>query len=107
MCLSWIRTESIQIRLFGDPGTNIPKLIVTINADVDRSDAPLDLSPDHNVVPDFVDGWAFGRAIGIGLRSSKGWWTVMGVALADSLVHEVRSVSPPPSSSIYLYFLGT
>lgn len=106
MCLSWVRAESVQIRLFGDPGTNIPKLIVAINVDVDRSNAPLDLSPDHNIVPDFVDGWTFGRAIGIGLRSSKGWWTVTDVALADSLVSEVRFVQSQ-SSLVYLRLPGT
>lgn len=105
MCLSWAQTESIQIRLFGDPGTNVPKLIVTINVDVDRSNVPLDLSPDHNVVPDFVDGWAFGGAIGIGLRSLKGWWTVEDVALADSLIPEVR-FTLSQSSSIYLCLPG-
>lgn len=92
-CLYLSQAESVQIRLFGDPkvsGTSVPTLTVKINIDVDHSDAPLNLSPDHDLVPDFVDGWAFGGALGVGLHSSKGWWTITGVAPSDSLVYEVR-----------------
>lgn len=33
---------------------------------------------------DFVDGWAFGGALGVGVRSVSGWWTVTGASLASS-----------------------
>ena len=39
--------------------------------------------PTQVVVPDFVDGHAFGHALGIGLRSVSGWWTVDSVKLVD------------------------
>lgn len=43
----------------------------------------------HDVVSDFVDGWAFGDAVGIGLRSLDGWWTVTKATVAANIA-EVR-----------------
>lgn len=37
----------------------------------------------HDVMPDFVDGWAFGDAVGVGLRSKEGWWSVAGVEIIN------------------------
>lgn len=39
--------------------------------------------PTQDVICDFVDGFAFGEAIGVGIRSVSGWWTVERVALDD------------------------
>lgn len=39
--------------------------------------------PTQDVICDFVDGWAFGNALGIGLRSVDGWWTVKEVTFQD------------------------
>lgn len=35
-------------------------------------------------MPDFVDGWAFGNAVGVGLRSIEGWWNVVTVEVLGS-----------------------
>lgn len=35
-------------------------------------------------MPDFVDGWAFGNAVGVGLRSIEGWWNVVTVGMFGS-----------------------
>ena len=43
----------------------------------------------HDIVGDFVDGWAFGDAVGIGLRSLDGWWTVTKATVAANIA-EVR-----------------
>ena len=37
----------------------------------------------HDVVCDFVDGFAFGDALGIGLRSIDGWWVVDDIQLPE------------------------
>lgn len=39
----------------------------------------------QDVVCDFVDGFAFGDAVGFGLRSSDGWWTVKSAALSSPI----------------------
>lgn len=39
--------------------------------------------PTQDVVCDFVDGFAFGDVIGIGVRSIVGWWTVTDIVLAN------------------------
>ena len=40
--------------------------------------------PTHDVICDFVDGFSFGDAIGIGFRSVSSWWTLSRIELADS-----------------------
>ncbi len=46
----------------------------------------------HDIIPDFVNGYAFGNSLSVGLRSVDGWWIV-------------RRVSPglefPPVAIIY------
>ena len=41
----------------------------------------------QDVSCDFVDGFAFGDALGFGLRSVDGWWTVKNVSHADHQVN--------------------
>lgn len=41
------------------------------------------LVPTHDVVPDFVDGWALGTALGVGVKSVAGWWTVIRAILPE------------------------
>ena len=36
--------------------------------------------PALDVFCDFVDGWAFGSALGIGIHAMEGWWDVLDVA---------------------------
>ena len=40
---------------------------------------------EHDVSCDFVGGWAFGEALGVGVRSVDGWWTVVGLSVAVAL----------------------
>ena len=86
----------MQIRLFGDPrhsDSEIPQLSVTISVDVEQpGEIPLPVAraESHDVACDFVGGWAFGDAIGVGLRSVDDWWTVTAVEASASL-SEVRT----------------
>ncbi|KAI0713279.1 hypothetical protein C8Q76DRAFT_621267 [Earliella scabrosa] len=88
-----------EIRLFGDPlhsGTQVPKLSIRLTVDIESPTAPLlpvVREPSHDISCDFVDGWAFGEALGVGVRSLDDWWTVVGVStpsLELSLLQETR-----------------
>lgn len=57
--------------------------------------------PDHDIVPNFVDGWAFGNALGVGLRSSGGWSTITGVRIRDDSILKVRLIIHRPD----IYFM--
>lgn len=91
----WLTVSSPQIRLFGDPrhgGTGVPQLSITLTVGIEDGSPLLPVIRDssHDVVCDFVDGWAFGDAIGVGLRSLKGWWTVTDISMSTSQ-SEVRT----------------
>lgn len=80
------RHFDLQIRLFGDPLSQrspYPILDITLTVTPESTVEPHTNSVEwvktHDVVPDFVDGWAFGSAVGVGLRSKEGWWNVKGV----------------------------
>ncbi|TCD68231.1 hypothetical protein EIP91_011300 [Steccherinum ochraceum] len=90
-----------ELRLFGDPAarnSEVPELQVSLQVEISEPEHRLILQGSHNVIPDFVDGWAFGRALGVGLRSSEGWWTVTNISVAPEfasalefkLLHETR-----------------
>ncbi|KAI0340686.1 hypothetical protein BDW22DRAFT_1360117 [Trametopsis cervina] len=89
-----------EIRLFGDPtrwGTDTPTLSIKLNVDIEEPVASVVLAESHNIVPDFIEGWAFGKAIGVGLRSTGDWWTATSVVLVNSadgidvdLLEEIR-----------------
>lgn len=91
-----------QIRLFGDPQvynlSNTPTLSLNLSVEVQDSSPDVILVSSHEVVPDIVDGWAFGEAVGVSLRStSSRWWTVtdvvspelnsVGFSTVDSCIH--------------------
>ena len=63
--------------------------MIDINFSVTVDDSslgqPLDHDSSQDVVPDFIDGWAFGHAIGLAFRSSREWWTLQSVQVGDSL----------------------
>ena len=40
---------------------------------------------DHDILPTFVDGYAFGQAIGVGLQAISDWWTVSRVEMDPTL----------------------
>ncbi|KAJ7445786.1 hypothetical protein B0H11DRAFT_2086878 [Mycena galericulata] len=73
-----------EIRLFGDPGKRgippVQSINLTIELEVPRNSVKLE--PSQHVLCDFVDGYAFGDAIGLGVRSLAGWWTVTDASLA-------------------------
>ena len=51
---------------------------------------------NHDVTCDFVEGFAFGGAVGFGLRSVNGWWTVRRVTVFE----------PPPTGAFSLELLS-
>jgi len=81
-----------QIRLFGDPqvrnGNDIPTLSVTLTVQVELPRPMVERLPSLDVVPDFVDGWAFGNAIGVFLRNySPDRWVINGATLVNEQVN--------------------
>ena len=82
----YVRIDFIQIRLFGDPRTysveDIPVLSINVAVEVENPVEKIVLDSTQDVTCDFVDGFAFGDALGFGLRSVNGWWTVKNVTLA-------------------------
>jgi hypothetical protein len=88
-----------EIRLFGDPLVNgeqtpVQKLRIRVALD---SASPVSVVESHNVVPDFVDGWAFGTTLGVGLRVVDEWWTVVHV---ESSLPELEFALPRTSFRI-------
>ncbi|KAJ7756820.1 hypothetical protein DFH07DRAFT_473596 [Mycena maculata] len=72
-----------EIRLFGDakwPRT--PTQSINLTIDVEVPSHSVELEPSQDVVCDFVDGYAFGDAIGLGVRSLARWWTITDAVLA-------------------------
>ncbi|KAH7927722.1 hypothetical protein BV22DRAFT_255973 [Leucogyrophana mollusca] len=73
-----------EIRLFGDPSTYnsaFPILSINLQVELESPEPRVVHEPSHDVVCDFVDGFAFGSVLGVGLRSLDGWWDVIGVKL--------------------------
>src|SRR6266576_3986975 len=80
---------AVQIRLFGDPkegGSETPILIISVNARLESSFSVLNHETSYDVAPDFVEGFAFGDALGVGLRClSTSWCAVMAVSISNEL----------------------
>ncbi|KAL0578240.1 hypothetical protein V5O48_003735 [Marasmius crinis-equi] len=79
-------TRREQIRLFGDPhvqNSEVPVQMISINMTVEDTILDVVHEDSLDVVCDFVDGHAFGDAVGIALRSVSGWWTVDGINMLD------------------------
>ncbi|KAI0710381.1 hypothetical protein C8T65DRAFT_708227 [Cerioporus squamosus] len=79
-----------EIRLFGDPrhgGAEVPTLSITLTVGIEGESPSLPVirALSHDTTCDFVDGWAFGDAIGVGIRSLQGWWTVTSVRMSGDL----------------------
>ncbi|THV08034.1 hypothetical protein K435DRAFT_815267 [Dendrothele bispora CBS 962.96] len=74
-----------EIRLFGDPhvrGSEIPVQSIQLKVDIENAVPSVIRESSQDVVCDFVEGFAFGNALGVGVRSASGWWTVEGVEIA-------------------------
>lgn len=75
-----------QIRLFGDPrdsGQETPTLRINVAVTAEEKREMVVRQDSHDVVSDFVGGFAFGDALGVGLRSINGWWRVEGIELPE------------------------
>jgi hypothetical protein len=87
----------VQIRLFGDPeqgGYETPELTISVNARFEAPSNVLNHETSYDIAPDFVEGFAFGDALGVGLRclsksteltESTSWWTVVAVSISNEL----------------------
>ncbi|TFK42788.1 hypothetical protein BDQ12DRAFT_293178 [Crucibulum laeve] len=81
-----------EIRLFGDPrarNSEIPVQEITVTAEVDSIYEDIIHEPAQDIVCDFIDGYAFGDSIGVGIRVTSGWWTVTKVSYKSDKVHKV------------------
>ncbi|KAJ7702393.1 hypothetical protein B0H17DRAFT_923464 [Mycena rosella] len=93
-----------RIRLFGDPKLGrTPIQSINLTIDVETPSHSVNLEPTQDVICDFVDGYAFGDAIGLGVRSRTGWWTVTDAVLAasseDIRVELLRPTTIAPSQT--------
>jgi hypothetical protein len=92
-----------EIRLFGDPliqnadGNPTPVQKLQISVALESPELQVQRIENHDIVPDFVSGFAFGSAFGVGLKSVEGWWTVMDV---KSSVPELDFSTPTTSFRI-------
>jgi hypothetical protein len=85
---------AVQIRLFGDPkegGSEAPTLAISISARFESPSIHIRREASYDVAPDFVEGFAFGDALGVGLRClSTNSWTVMALSPSHQLHEAVR-----------------
>ncbi|KAJ6488662.1 hypothetical protein C8R47DRAFT_490907 [Mycena vitilis] len=90
-----------EIRVFGDQAVPAQSIKLTINVESTANVAKLESTQD--VLPDFVDGYAFGNAIGVGVRSLGGWWNVVGAVVSSPLdaitVELLRNTTIAPSQT--------
>jgi len=85
---------AVQIRLFGDPkegGSEAPTLVISVNARFESPSVHIRRETSYDVAPDFVEGFAFGDALGVGLRClSTSSWTVTALSPSHQLREAVR-----------------
>ncbi|KZV94079.1 hypothetical protein EXIGLDRAFT_737520 [Exidia glandulosa HHB12029] len=79
-----------EIRLFGDPqsrGSELPIIEIDFSVELEQEDS-VSRERQLDVVPDFVDGFAFGDVLGLGLRNadSATTWEVLSIRVADAEV---------------------
>ncbi|KAK7023879.1 transmembrane protein [Favolaschia claudopus] len=75
-----------EIRLFGAPESNgIPTQTLKLTIEAESPKDSVQLEPTQDVPCDFVGGYAFGDAIGLGVRSLGGSWTVTSAESSPKL----------------------
>jgi hypothetical protein len=92
-----------QIRIFGDPkaqGREIPVQTIRCSVEIQLPTALYVREPSQDVICDFVDGIAFGDALGIGIRCISGWWTVIDVAVKNTEARVILTLPQPPVKCI-------
>ena len=84
--------------MFGDPkeaGSETPTLSVSVNVRFESPSVDIRRETFHDVIPDFVEGIAFGDALGVGLRClSTSWWLVTALFPSPQLREAVRTHTP-------------
>ncbi|KAJ4488323.1 hypothetical protein J3R30DRAFT_3696095 [Lentinula aciculospora] len=89
-----------EIRLSGDPrvqrNSEIPVQTIKLEVEFDNDTEKVVREPIQDVIPDFVSGWPFGDAIGIGLRARDGWWSVQDARIVHHL-KDYLSLNFPPT----------
>ncbi|KAL1747011.1 hypothetical protein HDZ31DRAFT_32988 [Schizophyllum fasciatum] len=81
----WVAGD-YEIRLFGDPAGGPPVQSLRLTVALESVAEPsVEAVATHAVYPDFLDGLAFGGAIGLGVRSVAGRWTIADVSLASEV----------------------
>ena len=84
-----------QIRLFGAPneaGSEAPTLSISVDVRFESPSINIRRETSHDVTPVFVEGIAFGDALGVGLRClSRSWWTVTALSPSPQLREAVRT----------------
>ncbi|PPQ74189.1 hypothetical protein CVT26_004486 [Gymnopilus dilepis] len=71
-----------EIRLFGDPlvrQSEVPVQSITLTLHIQDTRQSLARQGSQDVIPDFLDGYAVGDALGLGIQSTTGWWTAQNV----------------------------
>ncbi|KAI0005870.1 hypothetical protein BJV74DRAFT_761059, partial [Russula compacta] len=85
-----------EIRLFGDPeeaGSQAPTLSISVRAYFESPSINFRRETSSDIAPDFVEGFAFGDALGVGLRClSKSWWTITALSPSPQLHEAVRGI---------------
>lgn len=68
----------------------MPTLSISVEVRFESPDINIRREVSHDLVPDFVEGLAFGNALGVGLRcSSTRWWTVTSLSPSPELCKAV------------------
>jgi hypothetical protein len=110
--LSLVNTSprhAVQIRLFGDPkegGSEAPTLVISVDARFESPSIHIRREASYDVAPDFVEGFAFGDALGVGLRClSTSSWTVTALSPSHQLRDAVRVQCTYTATGQLTYFL--
>ncbi|KAF8184969.1 hypothetical protein K438DRAFT_1597701 [Mycena galopus ATCC 62051] len=92
-----------EIRLFGAPRFGAPTQTINLTIQVESPNESVQLEPTQHVLCDFVDGYAFGDALGLGVSSLGGWWTATDAVLSpksnDFRVQLLRPTTLAPSQT--------